>query len=540
MYKIKEEAMLQKQSFIKPLFWCFIMLLMVVFISNSPIEAQSTGGLNPLFNVWKMGGIIPGIPLNITGDVDFPGLTGQYQVVGRTSFPLVYQKGDVTPDPQINAVLEQLYTEDIYDSNYVYGGSSNEPRKFMVWVHYPAILTPLSAPVPYIPAELASAMQTEGVIADAAMFNKIHPHAYTNALLSPAETSYPVLIFSHGKNMHPLFYTTILEELASQGYIVVSIAHPHDVPASVFPPPDGDVLVTPNGDENPYVEWAVATNPDILTMYEIESRPKDVLLTLLSLLMMNMSDPVFAGHLDLTHVGMFGHSFGAGTSAWASQRLSQFLPSLAFSATLFLDTSAVPLVLPPGAESLSEPVMFMDGSGAEFDGNSPIIQPGDEETVKGGSITNIIYLMQTDPFPFYFFELETATHYTYVTDLMFAEPYLEGFNPYGEDPYGEKVPIIGIDNERALNIINTYAAAFFNKHLKNTAEPLLDGPSPDYLEVCFEKQPPTIPLCSWLYSCSPPPTPTPGSGVIPEPGTIVLFGVGLLGLLTLLRRKRQR
>ena len=110
---------------------------------------------------------------------------------------------------------------------------------------------------------------------------------------------------------------------------------------------------------------------------------------------------------------------------------------------------------------------------------------------KGGFL---YYLMQT--IPFYFFELETATHYTYVSDLMYAEPYLANFDPYGG------VPIIGIDNERAVNIINTYVAAFFNKHLKNTEEPLLEEPSCDYPEVCFRNQPLTIPPCSWLYSSS--------------------------------------
>jgi hypothetical protein len=143
-------------------FCCFVTVLIVIAINVSPIEAQS--GLNPLVNLWKMGEIIPGIPLEITQDVDFPGLTGQYQVVGRTSFYLKYsQTGDPT-NP-----LDMLYTEDIYLPDGVTG-----PREFMIWVYYPGMLTPLSEPAPYFSDALASAMETEGVIADAAMFEKIH------------------------------------------------------------------------------------------------------------------------------------------------------------------------------------------------------------------------------------------------------------------------------------------------------------------------------------------------------------------------------
>jgi hypothetical protein len=39
-------------------------------------------------------------------------------------------------------------------------------------------------------------------------------------------------------------------------------------------------------------------------------------------------------------------------------------------------------------------------------------------------------------------------------------------------------------------IQNVYSLAFFDKHLKGLAVPLLDGPSPDYPEVVFRSRHP--------------------------------------------------
>ena len=44
-----------------------------------------------------------------------------------------------------------------------------------------------------------------------------------------------------------------------------------------------------------------------------------------------------------------------------------------------------------------------------------------------------------------------------------------------------------LDGRRALQIMDDYLLAFFDKHLKGENVPLLDGPSPDYPEVQFEK-----------------------------------------------------
>jgi predicted dienelactone hydrolase len=47
-----------------------------------------------------------------------------------------------------------------------------------------------------------------------------------------------------------------------------------------------------------------------------------------------------------------------------------------------------------------------------------------------------------------------------------------------------------IDGERMTQIQNVYTLAFFDKHLKGLAAPLLDGPSPGYPEVVFKSRHP--------------------------------------------------
>jgi hypothetical protein len=55
--------------------------------------------------------------------------------------------------------------------------------------------------------------------------------------------------------------------------------------------------------------------------------------------------------------------------------------------------------------------------------------------------------------------------------------------------YGWLIQSVGaepaIEGERMIDIQNVYSLAFFDKHLKGLAAPLLDGPSPDYPEVEF-------------------------------------------------------
>jgi hypothetical protein len=58
------------------------------------------------------------------------------------------------------------------------------------------------------------------------------------------------------------------------------------------------------------------------------------------------------------------------------------------------------------------------------------------------------------------------------------------FSPLAE-PLGLRGPL---DARRARVIPDTYALAFFDKHLKGRPAPLLDGPSRRFPEVLFESR----------------------------------------------------
>jgi hypothetical protein len=64
----------------------------------------------------------------------------------------------------------------------------------------------------------------------------VQSHSYREAPLSQVQKTYPVLLFSHGWGEGVVNQNTAqMEELASHGYIVFSIAHPYESLAVIYP-----------------------------------------------------------------------------------------------------------------------------------------------------------------------------------------------------------------------------------------------------------------------------------------------------------------
>ena len=106
---------------------------------------------------------------------------------------------------------------------------------------------------------------------------------------------YPVVVFAPGDGYNAAFSTSLLEEIASHGYIVVSMDHAYNSYLTTLP--DGEVIKRPSDELN-------ETDEDFAT------RIADVEFVIDQLEQVNSSDAILKNSLDLDHLGIWGHSFG--------------------------------------------------------------------------------------------------------------------------------------------------------------------------------------------------------------------------------------
>lgn len=116
-----------------------------------------------------------------------------------------------------------------------HGVLSNDPKEVRVlpgYVWYPAEKSARGTRPYLTPAEAAiqgPSMARNFDYDEAELKDLDHVIAHSVEDAPPARgPAFPVLIFSHGYECYPAQNTALLERLASHGYIVVSIAHPHD------------------------------------------------------------------------------------------------------------------------------------------------------------------------------------------------------------------------------------------------------------------------------------------------------------------------
>ncbi len=179
----------------------------------------------------------------------------------------------------------------------------------MVQMYYPASNKGEGNREPYIrnAHEVAKGLEEDLSIPAFVLshLNLVKSNTFTEALLSDAESRYPVLIFSHGLNGFRNQNTFQVEELASQGYIVLCIDHAYDAAATVFP--DG--------------RTAYFQSDNLINLAErdrhIQLWKEDAAFVLNQVEKLNQGDVDnrFTGRIDTTRIGMFGHSYGGATAA---------------------------------------------------------------------------------------------------------------------------------------------------------------------------------------------------------------------------------
>ena len=99
-----------------------------------------------------------------------------------------------------------------------------EPRRLVVQVWYPAQRDGSGRPAPYVP-ELGDLRHDLAEATPELDLRRVRTSARLGATPFPGRR-FPVLIFSHGMNSARYFYTTLVQDLASHGFVVAAIDHP--------------------------------------------------------------------------------------------------------------------------------------------------------------------------------------------------------------------------------------------------------------------------------------------------------------------------
>jgi hypothetical protein len=316
----------------------------------------------------------------------------------------------------------------------------DDKREIIVRFWYPATVEPDATPELYLENDPAWQMMIDmtGHKAEWIMspdeLVATETHAYANALVSDAQDTYPVLVFTHGWVMMAEYYTTLLEDLASHGYIVAGITHPYaSAPVTLQ---DGRVAnFVP--DNRKAVESSYADQIFVLDQLEV----------------LNVDDPLglFVGRLDLDRLGIWGHSLGGVDAILTCAADSRCKAALNLDAdSTFLGNNYLQEINP---QEVTVPTMFLvsgQWGQPDFDFYERLGGPAYYLTFEA------IWHMNIGDYPFWF-----------VSANMPA------------------INIMGFDPQRSLDVINAYVLAFFGHYLNSEESSILSGPSPDFPEIEF-------------------------------------------------------
>jgi predicted dienelactone hydrolase len=361
----------------------------------------------------------------------------------------------------------------------IFTAASDDVRELVVTVHYPAEEDASGPVATYADAQLAAGI-AQAYDAPQFLVNRMHSHALESPPCREHDTGYPIVIFSPGFGQPPLFYTATLEELASNGFVVVSVYHPYSSGIAVFP--DGRVVRQNDAGSHPEDSLGY---PDAAPRQERTEKDgddvgsvwvQDVRFVLDELARLNRDDEVLAGRMDLSSVGVFGHSFGGAAAARVVQVDPRFRAGINMDGTDFTATEAGPIDRPflwlcAPLPAITDDELAEAGKSRAWADAVLRLHRERSATLLQNSTSGSRAI------------LRGAAHQTFASDLTLiaaTAPWSWLVTGIGGADFGT------IPGRRAVSMVDALVVGFFQKHLQGRPAPLLEGATSEFPEVEFE------------------------------------------------------
>jgi predicted dienelactone hydrolase len=326
-------------------------------------------------------------------------------------------------------------------------------RELMVSLWYPATQTARSPVAPWmLPGAAARALSGLGIRQGAVKLPVTAGHL--DAPVDRGGGARPVLLYSPGLQANRTIDTALVQELASRGYIVVTIDHTHDAGEVEFPGGRVEVAAMPPRETPAVKTEAVAVREadtrfvlDQLTAIDHGANPSVEHTAL---------PRGIAGAMDLSRIGMFGWSIGGATAAATMRDDPRIKAGANMDGTFYG---------PVATSGLDRPFLLFGSQDHNRD-NDP----------SWASFWAHLRGWRLD------LKLTGAQHSSF-TDAQYLEPQLAGLLRLSASQLAQDIGTI--KPGRALDAERSYLLAFFDQQLRHRHSKLLDGPSPRYPQVQF-------------------------------------------------------
>ena len=342
-------------------------------------------------------------------------------------------------------------------------------RELVIWIWYPAEPLTASKSAVYLPDKWSEADFVYGVKLST---TKFECHSFENAPVASCQSVYPVIIFSQA-GFSVLSYSAIIEEIASHGYVIVGINHTYDAPVTVF----SDGRVIPVSQE--FMERVNSRAGSIKEAFQFRAAVADYKTADIQFVVdqleniINRGSSVLAGRLDLTRLGIFGHSLGGNAALDFCRKDDRCKVAINLDGANWNEVGKVGLRKPAMIIAAEHPEFSLpcdEMVNAKF---FPSIKWCEEEQLLVSQGWQIIINQAT---PGYALTILGAKHINF-SDIQFADLPLD--SPF-------RVVMGAAKPELIWRITCDYLLAMFDTYLKSkTPSPLLDGSKKPYQQVVF-------------------------------------------------------